>query len=143
MDFMESSVEMVRRRLRKVWKIWWWSAEEDETVSLIDGTVSLMDDSSATLKSVQVESSVSQEEGKKKKKKSWRKRMQKLALNTCKFIGMGAETLSAPGFTPNPYFLSYSFNQRVHFSAATSAYYDHDDHDVEYQMYTYNLSGLY
>ena len=63
---MESSVEMVRRRLRKVWKIWWWSAEEDETVSLID-------DSSATLKSVQVESSVSQQEPNGEKKKSWRK----------------------------------------------------------------------
>lgn len=126
---------MVRRRLRKVWKIWWWSAEEDETVSLID-------DSSVTLKSVQVESSVSQQEPNgEKKKKSWRKKMQKLALNTCKFIGMGAETLSAPGFTPNPYFLSYSFNQRAHFGTTTSAYY-YDD-DVEYQMYTYNLSGLY
>lgn len=127
MDFMESSVEMVRRRLRKVWKIWFWSAEEEETATLIDDSV--------TLKSVQVISESSGDEP-RKKKKTWRKRMRKIALNTCKFIGMGAETLSAPGFTPNPYFLTYSFKV-----GTSPTYYAEDDDD--YHMYTYNLSGLY
>lgn len=121
---------MVRRRLRKVWKIWFWSAEEEEIVSLID--------ESMTVKSVQVISESSANEPvEKKKKKNWRKKMQKLALNTCKFIGMGAETLSAPGFTTNPYFLSYSYNQQAF--SGTSAHYSEDD----YHVYTYNLGGLY
>lgn len=132
MDFMESSVEMVRRRLRKVWKIWFWSAEDEETASLIDDSV--------TFKSVQVISETSEISASAKKKKTWRKKIQKIALDTCKFIGMGAETLSAPGLTPNPYFLSYSFNQRA-FGGSACAYYSGEDYD--YQMYSYNFSGQY
>lgn len=104
----------LRRRIKKVWRRRVLGGTDDETQSLLRNDkqedVKQIEPQSATNRgckslnesSTSSSSSTSQSDtNKKKKKRTLLKRFGKAALTTCRYIGIGAQSLTGPGIMPH------------------------------------------
>lgn len=150
--FKEKKKKSVKNRLRKFWKKKVFGASDEEILVLLDhdSNMILTSPTSSSRPTPQSNSAISdvevtnqqEEDGSKgrvddKRKKSRGKRilkrLRKWTLTTCRYIGSGAMTLSAPGLAPYSY-MSHSMISRYHRPYAFEG--PHDDY--LYQTYYYD-----
>ena len=120
----------LKRRVGKLLQKSLWSATDEESTPLlpVKESVTVLE----TVKDTETRSqSETNQKNKKNKSKRFLKRLGKWTMTACRYIGMGAQTMSAPGLAPHS-FVTYStssFYQRPHHA------FDGPNDDYIYYLY--------